>query len=146
MESTGLITEFLQTLFFALATGLAGVLVRVAVSYLEKLGLEVDEAKQEKAERVALDAIMSVEERFIYDNEYVQWAEKQADRFFGHVDRKKAKLAAAMTIVIAKLPGVTVEEAQAIVDQGLPKLAELGIGGLGKQILRAMKEENYQPQ
>jgi hypothetical protein len=145
MESVGLLNEFLKTLLFALASGLAAALVKVATTYIEKLGFEIDEAKQEKAREVVVNSIMKVEERYLYDNEFIKYAEGKAQEMFGVVSSSKAKLAAVVVEILAKLPGIDKEEAIAIVHQEIPKLAELGIGGLGKQVLQAMREENYRP-
>ena len=100
--------------FTALVALIAPFLVAAAAKVAKRFGLELSETQQGAVGRIAIEGIML--------------AEEQARNWFMRFSQKMPsdqKLAAAVEYVLDKVPGVTTEEARAIVTAKLPEARAL---------------------
>lgn len=105
-----IVTELIK-LLFAVATAVAVPLaLKFVYLWLQKMGLSLDAEKRAKVEKLAQDAILAAEE----------WA--LAKLKIGDKVISADKLDAAVAHLMGHVPGITIAEATALVNQELPKM------------------------
>jgi hypothetical protein len=122
-------TEIIRTVLAIATPVLATLATALIVKALQKIGLSVDAEKQAKLEYLATQAILRAEE----------WA---AARIKAQVGSTTAamKLEKALTDLTDRVPGISREEAAALVHATLPKL-QLGATGFLQGVRSAATAE-----
>lgn len=109
-----LIENLVGIVFGIIVLAVSPFIVAGATTLAKKLGVDLSEAQQSKVNRIAIEGIMLAEERAL--NWFKRFNEKMPS---------DQKLAAAVEYVLDKVPGVTTDEARAIVTAKLPEARAL---------------------
>ena len=112
-----LLDELLKAVFVAVSGVVGTLLVALVAKLLQRIGLAVSAEQQAKLEKLAQDAVLATEE----------WARAKAKAELQKV-LPEEKLTQAVTQLLAKVPGITQDEAVALVNQELPKLRAASAG------------------
>lgn len=111
--------EVLKALEMALATALAGAVTVLARQLAAKFKLDLDASAQAATRAVVQNAILATEEKAAASLKRSSVAVTGAE-----------KLDAAVGLVLAKVPGVTADEAAQLVHEELPKIRAAAGGAL----------------
>jgi len=106
-----LISELVKLVFAVAVVVLVPLAGAFAVRLLQKLGISIDAEKRAKLEKLAQDGILAAEE--YAHAKIVAGVEKILPA---------AKLAYAVKHLLDQVPGISTEEAEALVNQELPKV------------------------
>lgn len=114
-----LLDEALKAVFVAVAGSLGTLLVAILVKLLQRVGLSVSAEQQAKIEKLAQEAILAAEE----------WA--RAEIKAGSLKMPStAKLVQATEDLMAKVPSLTAEDADAVIHAQIAKLRVAAGGAL----------------
>jgi hypothetical protein len=133
------VVEILQTIVAAIAPIIAAGLVALIAKYFQKLGIEVDAAKQDKLRIIAIKAVLGAEE----------WAAARIKA--GVFTTSGQKLAQAVEQIQTQAPKVAVKEAADLIQQTLPALGLGAVSFLDQQkqqtppLLPQTKEIQFPP-
>ena len=107
---------------------LAGALIALVVKLLHRVGLQINEDREKQLRAVAVDAIARVEE----------WAASHAKRKLKTKITGADKLESAVADIIDRIPGVSHEEAEAVIHSMLPHM-NMGAAAGTREIVKAIR-------
>ena len=131
--------EILMVVIKIVATALAILLTQLIKKVADHFNLKIQQEQEKRLAEAAEKLILETEERFINDERFKLKAAEAANKLYGELANGKEKLAMVVTKLLDKFPGITQEEAEELTHSILPTLAEHGIGAVGAEIIRAMK-------
>lgn len=116
-----LLTEALRTILQTALAALVPMLIALIVQQLRKVGLQVNAEHQAKLEHYAQLAALEAEE----------WASQRIKAHIGQV-LPREKLERAIATLLDRVPGITRQEATAIIHAQLPLLGAGAAAALGE--------------
>jgi len=106
---------------------LAGALIALVLKLSKKAGLSIDSEREAQIRQAAVDAVSRVEE----------WAATQIKAKKKNITGG-VKLERAIADVIDRVPGVTYEEAEQVIQAALPQMG-LGAAAGARQLVKAIR-------